>query len=72
MGLHLARPRSKCKFGFQYITSSVGFSYVASEEQTQDFDTYHICMCWDCGNNAIHNQLSEARLGLAPSGSGWL
>lgn len=36
------------------ITCCIGIFDVAKEKQAQDFDSYHICMCRNCGNNAFH------------------
>lgn len=40
------------------ITCCIGIFDVAKEKQAQDFDSYHICMCRNCGNNAFHHKVS--------------
>ena len=43
--------------GFEYITCCFGVFDVASEEQAQDIDPYHIHVCRDCCDNAINNEV---------------
>ncbi|KAI3677699.1 hypothetical protein L6452_36965 [Arctium lappa] len=48
-------------------TCCIGIFDVAKEKQAQDFDSYHICMCRNCGNNVIHHKLFEVGVRMTPS-----
>ncbi|CAL5332329.1 unnamed protein product [Camellia sinensis] len=56
----------------EYISCCIGILDVASEKQTQDFDSHNICMCRDSGYNALNHKLSEAWPGMALSKGGRL
>ncbi|RVX15260.1 Transmembrane protein 147 [Vitis vinifera] len=58
--------------GVEYIPCCIGIIDVASKKQTQDFDSYNIHLCRDCGDHAFYYQLPEARPGVAPSKGGGL
>ncbi|KAD6119162.1 hypothetical protein E3N88_10433 [Mikania micrantha] len=47
------------------IAFGIGISDVVKEEQAQNIDSTHICMCRICGNNAFHHKLSEVGFRLA-------
>lgn len=41
----------------EFITCCIGIFDVAKEEQAKDIDSYHICMCGNCGNHAFHHKV---------------